>query len=444
MNETLDPHPHDTIDDYLAVLDAIPQQIWFLADERTYGRVNRLHAEFCGRTPAAMEGRPVEQFFAADVVAACRAANRAVFERGATERHEEWRPDATGQPRLLAITRSPKVGRDGRVESVICVAVDVTEGRQAAELLQQSEQNHRAFFTAIDDIVVVSSLQGAIRYANPAATSKLGWTQEELVGMRILDLHPAWARDEATAILQDMFAGRRHSCPLPLQTRADVLLPVETRVWFGRWNGEDCIFGMSKDLSKEQEALQTFDRLFRMNPAPMALSGFADRRFVDVNDAWLRALGYRRDDVLGHTSTELGLFPDQPQQRRVGDLLSERGSIQDVDLVVRTRHGELRHGLFSGEVIQSQGQRLLLTVMIDITERQRAQAEKERVIAELQAAAEQIRTLKGFIPICSVCRKLRDDEGYWAQLEDYLARHTDVRLSHGVCPDCMKSRYNLE
>lgn len=65
--------------------------------------------------------------------------------------------------------------------------------------------------------------------------------------------------------------------------------------------------------------------------------------------------------------------------------------------------------------------------------------EQER--SRLQRALEQVKTLSGLLPICSGCKKIRDDQGYWNQLESYLDLHTDVRFSHGLCPDCIKELF---
>ncbi len=58
-----------------------------------------------------------------------------------------------------------------------------------------------------------------------------------------------------------------------------------------------------------------------------------------------------------------------------------------------------------------------------------------------QHAIDHIRTLKGILPICASCKKARDDEGYWQQVEVYIQEHTDVGFSHGVCPDCIRRLY---
>ena len=69
--------------------------------------------------------------------------------------------------------------------------------------------------------------------------------------------------------------------------------------------------------------------------------------------------------------------------------------------------------------------------------------QQQKLITELQEALAEIKTLKGFIPICASCKKIRDDEGYWDQLEAYLSKHTDAVFSHGFCPECAE-RYRAE
>jgi hypothetical protein len=88
----------------------------------------------------------------------------------------------------------------------------------------------------------------------------------------------------------------------------------------------------------------------------------------------------------------------------------------------------------------------------DITEKKEVEAEldkyrkhlemlvRERTL-DLENALENIKTLKGIIPICSHCKQIRDDSGYWNQLEAYLAKHSEADFSHGICPDCLKKHY---
>jgi sigma-B regulation protein RsbU (phosphoserine phosphatase) len=67
--------------------------------------------------------------------------------------------------------------------------------------------------------------------------------------------------------------------------------------------------------------------------------------------------------------------------------------------------------------------------------------EKDELIARLQEALENVRKLSGLLPICSSCKKIRDDKGYWKQIEQYISEHSDALFTHGICPDCVKKLY---
>ena len=77
----------------------------------------------------------------------------------------------------------------------------------------------------------------------------------------------------------------------------------------------------------------------------------------------------------------------------------------------------------------------------EIAERTLAEKEREKLIKKLQAALDEIKTLKGIIPICMHCKGIRDDKGYWNKLEQYITEHSDVQFSHGICDDCLKKHY---
>jgi len=77
----------------------------------------------------------------------------------------------------------------------------------------------------------------------------------------------------------------------------------------------------------------------------------------------------------------------------------------------------------------------------DITDRKQVEEERERVIHELQAALAQVQTLSGLLPICAGCKNIRDDKGYWIQIEQYIRTHSAADFTHGICPECRKNLY---
>ncbi|MFH0727066.1 MAG: sensor with HAMP domain protein, partial [Pseudomonadota bacterium] len=66
---------------------------------------------------------------------------------------------------------------------------------------------------------------------------------------------------------------------------------------------------------------------------------------------------------------------------------------------------------------------------------------REKMVGELKTALDNIKTLKGLLPICSSCKKIRDDKGYWNQIESYIETHSEAEFSHGICPECAKKLY---
>jgi hypothetical protein len=82
-----------------------------------------------------------------------------------------------------------------------------------------------------------------------------------------------------------------------------------------------------------------------------------------------------------------------------------------------------------------------LLALLDITERKQIEQEKERLVVELQNSLAKVKKLSGFLPICASCKKIRDDKGYWRQVEEYVSDHSEALFSHGICPDCMRKLY---
>ena len=80
-------------------------------------------------------------------------------------------------------------------------------------------------------------------------------------------------------------------------------------------------------------------------------------------------------------------------------------------------------------------------VLRDITERKQAEEQRNRLVSDLQKTLSEVKTLRGFLPICSHCKNIRDDKGYWNQIESYIHKHSDAEFSHGICPECMKKHY---
>lgn len=97
--------------------------------------------------------------------------------------------------------------------------------------------------------------------------------------------------------------------------------------------------------------------------------------------------------------------------------------------------------IFDRAIRWSDGRIVRLEIATDISDRKQAELVKEALIEKLEKTISEIKTLRGFLPICASCKKIRDDKGYWNQIESYIQNHSDAEFSHGICPGCAKKLY---
>ena len=245
--------------------------------------------------------------------------------------------------------------------------------KRIEKFLDLTRRNYETFFNTIDDFLFVLDDQGNVIHTNSTVVQRLGYTTEELTGKSVLMVHPSERRDEAGRIVSEMLAGTADFCPVPLITKTGDYIPVETRVRNGIWDGRPAIFGVSKDVSKIKLSEEKFSRAFHSNSSLMAITGSENGIFIDVNETFLKTLGYTRDEVIGKSSSELKLFSDSETRDTITEKLKQNIPVREVETEVTKKDGSLLVGLFSADYINIGNDLCLLTVLVDITERKLAE-----------------------------------------------------------------------
>ncbi len=156
--------------------------------------------------------------------------------------------------------------------------------------------------------------------------------------------------------------------------------------------------------------------------------------FLKLNPAWETTLGYSLEELQSRPIFDF-VHPDD-LQRTIDQNRAVRtgGQALSFENRYRCKDGSFRWLLWNAT--PDFERQLIYAVARDITERKRSEEERERLVRELQAALAEVKVLRKILPICMYCRKVRDDVDFWDDVESYIARHTETRFSHGVCPSC--------
>lgn len=200
-----------------------------------------------------------------------------------------------------------------------------------------------------------------------------------------------------------------------------------------------------KEMDLQLTASQERFRSIAESTPDAVISADSTNRIISWNRGAEKIFGYRADEIIGRSAETL-----LPQRSRSGEHIRFENFNTTIarDFIGKTfeaagkrKNGEeffLEQSLSTWQV---GGERFFTSVIRDITERRRTQKEREDLIDKLQKALADIKTLSGLVPICASCKRIRDDKGFWNQIESYISKHSQAQFSHGLCPECSRKLY---
>jgi len=191
---------------------------------------------------------------------------------------------------------------------------------------------------------------------------------------------------------------------------------------------------------KERE--QVYRSMFENNTSVMLLIDPATGAIVDANPAACAFYGHSKMLLTKMNITDINTLSREELDTEMEN--SRLGKKKYVHFRHRAAGGEIRDvEVYSGPISVS-GTPLLCAIIHDISHRKQVEKERERLIGQLRNSVQEIKTLRGFLPICSSCMKIRDDRGYWNRIESYIEEHSEALFSHSICPACMDKLYGKE
>jgi len=189
-------------------------------------------------------------------------------------------------------------------------------------------------------------------------------------------------------------------------------------------------------------ALQQLEDSFFETSIDMLCCLDFNMHFRRLSPAWERTLGFTREELLARPFIDF-VHPDD-RERTMAQNAEVRSGGQARSFENRYLCKDGSYRWLRWNAAPHSTEKIIYSVARDITDSKRAEEEREKLVRELQAALAEVKSLRKLLPICSYCRKIRDDENYWHTVENYISDHTGTRFSHSICPSCMATHPELQ
>jgi PAS domain S-box-containing protein len=273
----------------------------------------------------------------------------------------------------------------------------------------------------------------------------VGYTPEELLKLTYWELTPEkWHASEKIVDQQILTRGYSEIHEKEYRKKDGTVFPVELRSFLikDETGSNIGMWAIVRDITERkriEEALRESEERYR-TAIEYSNDGMAIVRgdlHVFVNQKFVEMFGYdKSEEILGKP---LSMFVHPGDLKRV-EAFRELASSKYECRVIRKDGKQVDVEVSLTKTVY-RGETVSLAYFRDITERKRTEEEREKLIHQLQDALANIKTLRGLLPICASCKKVRDDKGYWNQIESFVRDHSEAEFSHGICPDCMNKLY---
>jgi PAS domain S-box-containing protein len=313
------------------------------------------------------------------------------------------------------------------------------------ESIAAIETRHGATLAIFDEAYYRVGIDGVIQEISPVIKKRTGYEPSELIGRNAREIYIA--PEERERYLEQMLQhGAVEDFELTLRKKSGdpITVSVNARLIRDESGRPLVIEGALRDITERKRieaALRRNEQLYRTLarniPNGSVFMFDEDLRYTLVDGTGLRDSGPPKEVFEGRTMREVF----DAELCRILEP-AYQGALKGQASVIEASYAERIYEVRVLPVRDECGRvRAGMAMTQDITERKRVEKDREELIRRLQEALSSIKTLRGLIPICSSCRRIRNDQGYWQQVDEYIREHSDVRFSHGLCKECAQKLY---
>jgi len=338
----------------------------------------------------------------------------------------------------------------GKQTGALGIYTDISDRKKAEAEIQTQRQYFEALFNSSPGGIVSLDMDEKIVNCNPQFEKLFGYSREEIIGKMIDDIIVPEnllqdAREITKLVQQGGIAVKEAKRKRKDGGLIDVSIGGAPIIVDEKQVGILAIYLDITSIKKAEQQIRTqkqyFEALFN-SAVDGIISLDLEDCIVDVNPQFEKLFGYKISEIKGRNIDDVIVRKGDFKEANEVTHLIQRGGIAVSEGKRLRKDGSLIDVSIGGAPIVVGGKQIgVLAVYRDITDRKKAEGERERIIQDLQDALNRVKTLSGLIPICANCKKIRDDQGYWSDVELYISKHSEAEFSHGLCSECMEKLY---
>jgi len=335
------------------------------------------------------------------------------------------------------------------------IQVEIAERKRAEETFMEAQKYVESIVETIREPLVVLTADLRVTSANRSFYQTFEVMPEETEGQFIYDIgNRQWDIPALREFLEEIIPKNSHFNDFEVDHEFPVIgrkrMLLNARRIHREGKSTDMILLAIDDITERKQmeaALQVsetrYRRLFETARDGILILDADTGEIFDINPFLIEMLGYPHEALLGKRLWEIGAFRDIEASKAAFLELQSKGYVRYEDLPLETRDERHIDVEFVSNVYSVDHRRVIQCNIRDITRRKRIEEERRKLIYDLQDALTKIKRLQGLLPICASCKKIRDDKGYWNELEAYISDHSEAEITHGFCPDCLKNLYGV-
>lgn len=375
------------VPDYQTLLENAGISIVITDLDGQYIFANSIAASHLGCDVQDVVGKTMSDFFPPEIAQEYLAQNRQLIQSGKGRVYEVpfGLPSGT---KIFQITDLVLKDDEGNGFAIQSSGVDITERKRIKKAITRNNEIFNQFMEHSPIYIFFKDENIRPIYLSRNFEKMLGKPLDEILGKTMDELFPSdLAKSMVACDLEILRSGEKVEVEEEFNGRFYSTLKFPIRI-----EGKPMVLaGFTIDITDRklaERALQSseekFRKSFNSHPGLVGISTMDEGRYLDVNKNFCDHLGWKREEIIGKTSVELGIFADFAQREEMIAEIRRSGSILNYDVKIRNKTGEVRIGLFSAETIEMGGGKCLLAQVYDITERKRAEEELRESEARLR------------------------------------------------------------